>query len=101
MQNTSLASSVMASLRRKPTNKTDSSQRAKKNSFNVGKQQQEESGVEISRQLTMQMLMQIETRLVMEQQELGKVYITKGTSVIKNGGAGVAVRHCYLEIDGD
>lgn len=66
----------------------------------MGKQQ-EESQVEISRQLTMQILMQIETRLVIEKQELGKVYITKGTSVVKNGGAGVAVRHCYLEIDGD
>lgn len=35
----------------------------------------------------------------MERQELGKVYIVMGTGVIKNGGAGIAVRHCYLEID--
>ena len=39
--------------------------------------------------------------MVAEQQELGKVYITMGTGIIKNGGAGVAVRHCFLEIDND
>lgn len=35
----------------------------------------------------------------MELQELGKVYLTSGTEVIRNGGAGVAVRHVLLEID--
>ena len=45
--------------------------------------------------------MQIEANLVMEKQEMGKVYIIKGTGVIKNGGAGIAVRHCFLEIDSD
>ena len=34
-----------------------------------------------------------------EQQELAKVYLTKGTEICRNGGAGVAMRHCYLEID--
>lgn len=56
---------------------------------------------EFSRQMYMQTLQQIETRLIIEQQELGKVYLTKGTEIVKNGGAGVAVRHCYLEIDSD
>ena len=32
---------------------------------------------------------------------MGKVYIIKGTGIIKNGGAGIAVRHCFLEIDSD
>ena len=35
----------------------------------------------------------------MHKQEMGKVYIIEGTGVIKNGGAGIAVRHCFLEID--
>ena len=43
--------------------------------------------------------MQIEANLIKEKQELGKVYITDGTEIIKNGGAGIAVRHCLLEID--
>ena len=43
--------------------------------------------------------MQIDAGLVVEKQEMGKVYIIAGTSIIKNGGAGVAVRHCFLEID--
>ena len=34
-------------------------------------------------------------------QELNKVYLTKGTEIMKNGGAGIAIRHCYLAIDSD
>lgn len=45
-------------------------------------------------------MIQMETKLVFERQELGKVYLVEGSGIIKNGGAGVAVRHCYLEIDG-
>ena len=41
----------------------------------------------------------MDLKLVAEKQELGKIYIIGGTGIIKNGGAGVAVRHCYLEID--
>lgn len=43
--------------------------------------------------------MKIEARLVIEKQELGKVYLTEGTDIEKNGGAGVAVRNFFLEID--
>ena len=38
---------------------------------------------------------------MIEKQELGKVYIISGTGIVKNGGAGIAFRHCYLEIDTD
>ena len=43
--------------------------------------------------------MQIETNNVKEKLEVGKVYITDATEIINNGGAGIAVRHCLLEID--
>ena len=39
--------------------------------------------------------------MVEQQQELGKVYLTYGTEICKNGGAGVALKNCYLEIDND
>ena len=65
----SLVSSMMASLRRKANNKTDSSQKGKKSSGLGARGAKEEDGggnIEISRQITAQMLMQIEAKLVIE-----------------------------------
>ena len=88
-KNTSFASSILQSLRRR---KRPSQER-------MGQGQIET--YEVSRQVYLQAIQQIEIRLIEEQQELGKVYLTMGTEIVKNGGAGVAVRHCYLEIDQD
>ena len=68
-------------------------------SATMGAKDDEILNEQLTRQQAAQYLMQIEAHLVLEKQELGKVYILAGTGIIKNGGAGVAVRHCLLEID--
>jgi len=44
-------------------------------------------------------LQALDEKVKNDKQELGKVYIAKGTEIVKNGGAGVAIRHVLLEID--
>ena len=93
---TSFAGSFIASLRRRAS-KNDSSSKAKNQA--LAQANKEQSQAERSRQLAKQLILQIEANLVKENLELGKVYITNGTEIIKNGGAGIAIRHCLLEID--
>ena len=37
--------------------------------------------------------------MLINKQELGKIYLIEGTEICKNGGAGVSMRNVHLEID--
>lgn len=54
---------------------------------------------QISKQKAVELLKQTDKRLDDEMQELGKVYLINGSDINKNGGAGIAMRNCYLLID--
>lgn len=47
----------------------------------------------------MEQLLQLRLKAKQEMQELGKVYLTNGSQISKNHGAGIQIRHTMLEID--